>query len=384
MPHEERQFWHGKAKAAQAEHKRKFPDYAFRPLHLKAKGTQDKRKVREVGPKDMKRCEKIAELLVEGKKGADLKAAIEEFDRYHVPPVVTRFEAPLTARMYRRSSSEPAPDSSLAFLRSSPKSSSRRHRALSSQPGRSRSPSVKPEASSTPDTIVLDVDNVDDSMPPLVLPPLPPSDFSNYSFATNTKPSFDFNPFVFTEDPASYVESCDPLSPLPSGKIPYGMFWEEGQGLCTPNQAHAFDMTPLSIDTQIYEQWPTTPSQLSSPPSTPHDYTSSCISPVAYQPDASDLFPLMQNAFASFNPNDFQEQMLQTTLQPMGYPGDHSSSFPYQPADASSFQSSDEHSSLPSKGAFSFFTHNKVFENGHQDVSFSDYLAQPLPSSNFA
>jgi len=38
MPHEERQFWHSKAKVAQAEHKRKFPDYAFRPSHVKAKG----------------------------------------------------------------------------------------------------------------------------------------------------------------------------------------------------------------------------------------------------------------------------------------------------------------------------------------------------------
>ncbi|KAI0040869.1 hypothetical protein FA95DRAFT_1466980, partial [Auriscalpium vulgare] len=35
MPHAERQFWHAKAKAAQAEHKRKWPDYAFRPLHAK-------------------------------------------------------------------------------------------------------------------------------------------------------------------------------------------------------------------------------------------------------------------------------------------------------------------------------------------------------------
>ncbi|KAI0027326.1 high mobility group box domain-containing protein, partial [Vararia minispora EC-137] len=32
MPDEERKFWHGKAKAAQEDHKRKFPNYAFRPL----------------------------------------------------------------------------------------------------------------------------------------------------------------------------------------------------------------------------------------------------------------------------------------------------------------------------------------------------------------
>ena len=193
MPHEERQFWHSKAKIAQAEHKRKFPDYAFRPLHLKGKGTPDKRKVREVGPKDIKRCEKIAELLVEGKKGAELEAAIQEFDRHHIPPIITRFEAPLTARMYRRSSSEPAPDTDTsipAFLVSSPKTSSRRLRAVSSQPGRSRSPSVKPEASFTSTASTPPEDLGDESMPPLVLPPLPPPDFSNYSLSSTPEQSF--------------------------------------------------------------------------------------------------------------------------------------------------------------------------------------------------
>ncbi|KAI0063816.1 hypothetical protein BV25DRAFT_1801700 [Artomyces pyxidatus] len=137
MPHEERQFWHSKAKAAQAEHKRKWPDYAFRPLHAKGKGGTEKRKVREVGPKDMKRCAKIAELLVEGKKGADLQAAVQAFDRDHVPQVVTRFETPITARAFRRSSSEPAPDtdpSAPAFLVAASKPSKRRLRAVSSQP----------------------------------------------------------------------------------------------------------------------------------------------------------------------------------------------------------------------------------------------------------
>ena len=37
--------------------------------------------------KDVKRCEKIAEFLVEGKKGEELDAAIQKFDRTHVPVV---------------------------------------------------------------------------------------------------------------------------------------------------------------------------------------------------------------------------------------------------------------------------------------------------------
>ncbi|KAJ3740377.1 hypothetical protein DFH05DRAFT_399797 [Lentinula detonsa] len=103
LPEDERQVWHSKAKAALDDHRRKFPQYAFRPLHSKAKGGTEKRKVREVGQKDMKRCAKIAELLVEGKKGQELDAAIQEFDKYHVPEMVTRFEAPITERTFQRS-----------------------------------------------------------------------------------------------------------------------------------------------------------------------------------------------------------------------------------------------------------------------------------------
>jgi HMG (high mobility group) box len=213
MPHEERQFWHCKAKTAQAEHKRKFPDYAFRPSHVKAKGgagggggggstNSEKRKVREVGPKDMKRCAKIAQLLIEGKKGADLQAAVQEFDKNHVPTVVTRFDTPITARSFRRSLSEPAPDtdpSAPAFLRSDPKPSSRRLRATSSQPNMSRpstprmeepvdSSAASPSSahsvfSSSPfANLAENADALSEAtwsdMPPLVLPPAGPVDTS--------------------------------------------------------------------------------------------------------------------------------------------------------------------------------------------------------------
>jgi len=98
LPNEERQIWHQKAKLALKDHKRRFPDYAFRPVHGKKRA--DKRKMREVGPKDVKRCEKIAELLVGGKIGQELDAALEEFDKNHAPEVVTRFEAPITAQTF--------------------------------------------------------------------------------------------------------------------------------------------------------------------------------------------------------------------------------------------------------------------------------------------
>jgi hypothetical protein len=208
MPHEERQFWHSKAKMAQAEHKRKFPDYAFRPSHVKSKGgagggggaNSEKRKVREVGPKDMKRCAKIAQLLIEGKKGADLQAAVQEFDKNHVPTVVTRFDTPITARSFRRSLSEPAPDtdpSAPAFLRPDTKPSSRRLRATSSQPNMSRpsTPGMEEPIDSSAaspfsthsvfssSSFANLAENADteatwSDMPPLVLPPPGPVDTS--------------------------------------------------------------------------------------------------------------------------------------------------------------------------------------------------------------
>jgi hypothetical protein len=105
LPNEERQIWHARAKLALDEHKRKFPSYAFKPVHNKPRGVPgEKRKVREVEPKDHTRCAKIAELLVGGKKGLELEVAIQEFDKNHVPEIVTRFEAPITANNYALSS----------------------------------------------------------------------------------------------------------------------------------------------------------------------------------------------------------------------------------------------------------------------------------------
>jgi len=145
LPEEERQVWHLKAKQALDEHKRKFPKYAFRPMQTKSKGAaSEKRKVREVEPKDMKRCTKIAQLLVEGKKGDELDAAIHEFDKHHVPEIVTRFEAPITERAFRRSSSAPIPDTE----RSKKGQSFLQH--VASSPRKPRSSSTRPSRCSTP------------------------------------------------------------------------------------------------------------------------------------------------------------------------------------------------------------------------------------------
>ena len=149
LPEEERRLWHSKAKEALEEHKRKFPKYAFRPVQTKAKGAaSEKRKVREVEPKDIKRCTKIAQLLVEGKKGHELDAAIHEFDKHHVPEIVTRFEAPITARAYRRSSSAPILDTenSRAIQPFVPSTPSRKPRSTSTLPTRCCTPDTAEDA----------------------------------------------------------------------------------------------------------------------------------------------------------------------------------------------------------------------------------------------
>jgi hypothetical protein len=190
LPDTERQVWHAKAKAKLDEHKRKFPEYAFRPVHAKSKpaAEREKRKVREVGVKDMKRCAKIAELLVEGKKGAELDAAIQEFDKSHVPEIVTRFEEPITARAYRRPSSAPPPEApSGPFLHSFPSTPTKpKHRASSSKP---KSPAPLQRCASL-------------------------ETFGEFSFPPKSEPSSSPPPFDYAESPSFYSQdgSVDPLS----------------------------------------------------------------------------------------------------------------------------------------------------------------------------
>jgi hypothetical protein len=102
LPREEREVWEAKALVAQAEHRKRYPDWRFRPganalakLKVKDGPVTDKRRnsnsgsnnwkskgeVTEVTEKsDEKRCAKIADFLVEGKKGVDLEAALKEWE----------------------------------------------------------------------------------------------------------------------------------------------------------------------------------------------------------------------------------------------------------------------------------------------------------------
>ncbi|RPD60235.1 hypothetical protein L227DRAFT_502151 [Lentinus tigrinus ALCF2SS1-6] len=269
LPHEERQVWHAKAKAALEEHKRKFPQYAFRPLHTKGKGPTEKRKVREVEPKDLKRCAKIAQLLIEGKKGADLDAAIQEFDRHHVPEVVTRFEAPITARHYRRSSSAPAPDtehSNPPFLSPEPTTPSKRKtkRSSSSQPEVPRTPAYECSTPSPPPPSEPDTESDYYSSPSSPYVPTP-----SYSLPP-ANPSFDFSTFSFdsSANPAMTYQACDPLDQ----QGVFEAYSQDSQDSCVS----APEMFNLTIDTSFMDNcnWTTSSSPLSSMPGTPQTYSS--------------------------------------------------------------------------------------------------------------
>ncbi|KAI8974870.1 hypothetical protein BD414DRAFT_467948 [Trametes punicea] len=270
LPHEERQVWHAKAKIALEEHKRKFPQYAFRPLHTKGKSPTEKRKVREVEPKDLKRCAKIAQLLVEGKKGRELDEAIQEFDRHHVPEIVTRFEEPITARHYRRSSSAPAPDtehSSAPFLSPEPSTPSRRmsKRSSSSQPEAPRAP-VHQSATPSPLPSEADTDSDWYSSPsspyiPTTSPyPLAPTNHSlfsdTFSFDANAAPAM------------PQYSACDPLDQ----QGVYDTYRNSSQESCV-SAPEVYDPTCLTIDTTFMDNWTASSSPVSSMPGTPQAYS---------------------------------------------------------------------------------------------------------------
>ncbi|EED78094.1 predicted protein [Postia placenta Mad-698-R] len=90
LPREEREVWEAKAVLAQAEHRKRYPDWRFRPAANALAKVKDgpKRRVNKKGRGEAekeehsreKRCAIIADLLVAGKTGSALEAAIKEYD----------------------------------------------------------------------------------------------------------------------------------------------------------------------------------------------------------------------------------------------------------------------------------------------------------------
>ena len=86
LPLEEKRYWEVEAKKAKAAHRERYPHYRFRPVHNKNKNKDkalavDKRKEKlPVQPGDEERCEVVAQLLLDGKKGEELAAAMRQID----------------------------------------------------------------------------------------------------------------------------------------------------------------------------------------------------------------------------------------------------------------------------------------------------------------
>jgi hypothetical protein len=99
LPLEEKRVWEVKARHAKAEHKQMYPNYRFRPVHNKNKERKPKA---TIPAEDEKRCEDVAQLLLEGMKGEELAAAVKRLD--HI-----RSTTPVN--LPRRPSSVPLPHS---------------------------------------------------------------------------------------------------------------------------------------------------------------------------------------------------------------------------------------------------------------------------------
>ncbi|KAJ6586431.1 hypothetical protein DFH09DRAFT_1308461 [Mycena vulgaris] len=99
LPLPEKHIWETKAKHAKAEHKLKYPDYKFRPVHNKrgaapsdstsnlpppppaSRSTSGSTAKGQLSPQeDERRCEEVAALLLQGKKGEELAWAVRDLD----------------------------------------------------------------------------------------------------------------------------------------------------------------------------------------------------------------------------------------------------------------------------------------------------------------
>ena len=84
LPLDEKKIWEGKAKLAKTDHKIRYPEYRFKPVHNKHKNKAKKEKP-QTTVEDERRCEEVAQLLLEGKKGDELAAAVRDLDSMRSP-----------------------------------------------------------------------------------------------------------------------------------------------------------------------------------------------------------------------------------------------------------------------------------------------------------
>ncbi|KAJ3557590.1 hypothetical protein NM688_g1393 [Phlebia brevispora] len=118
LPPEQKEPWNKLAKKKKAEHKQMYPNYRFRPVHNKNKSAAKRKEKPLPDPTDERRCEQVAHLLLEGKKGAELTAAVRQLEYARSqelagsvtpPPPYAAVAAPTPIYAQRRPSSVPPP-----------------------------------------------------------------------------------------------------------------------------------------------------------------------------------------------------------------------------------------------------------------------------------
>ncbi|KAH9887968.1 hypothetical protein C8Q73DRAFT_711487 [Cubamyces lactineus] len=136
LPLEEKKYWEIEAKKAKAAHKERYPHYRFRPVHNKKKKAEAAAAVSDAAsqleggvkrrdklptlPAEEERCEAVAQLLLEGKKGEELAEAVRQLDMARALsrpesaasgafPVDPYTQPPVPLYLQRRPSSVPPP-----------------------------------------------------------------------------------------------------------------------------------------------------------------------------------------------------------------------------------------------------------------------------------
>ena len=214
-----------KAKHAKADHKARYPNYRFRPVHNKNK--DKKKEKQQTTIEDERRCEEVAQLLLEGKKGDELAAAIRDLDRFR-----TATPAEPVAQL-RRPSSVPLPGDFASYFNialptlplfpasrpSSPISiSQHQRRALGARRSSSAGPCIMPRSWTMPVPTIYH----DHTPLPAVDTSLFNQSWSN-SFPTSNHFSFDdvMHGLSDLHSPISHDQSAlGPLDPSPLHMMP--------------------------------------------------------------------------------------------------------------------------------------------------------------------
>jgi len=252
LPLEEKRVWEIKAKHAKAEHKQMYPNYRFRPVHNKNK---EKKPKTVIPAEDEKRCEDVAQLLLEGMKGEELAAAVKRLDR---------MRSATPHNLPRRPSSVPLPNSFPIAIPALPfVDPSRPHSPQHMNPPRHTLP--RRPSSAAPSLYREWAEPFNIPREPSPMPEINASLFNGAyldnafpSTGSHADPSFDFGSM---------------FSSLPGGTSPQELFISPLENVSMDSQSAYAPVAPLNIYSQVSSATsPVPPSTYSASPA-PSDFS---------------------------------------------------------------------------------------------------------------